>query len=147
MIYFDTSYIAKCYVADLGFDKVRAFAEKHSGISSSEWAKVELASAIHRKSREGKITAKQCHAIHLQWENDEKLGLWNWLSLSSALIQKAIQKHRKMGKKIFIRAGDAIHLMTAVEFGFHEIYSHDRHLIVAAQEFGIKGVDILVPDR
>ncbi len=36
-----------------------------------------------------------------------------------------------------------LHLTSASEHGFLEIYSHDRHLLKAASFFGLKGIDII----
>jgi predicted nucleic acid-binding protein len=38
-----------------------------------------------------------------------------------------------------LRAGDAIHIVSAVEAGFNEIWTNDRHLLAAAAHFGLKG--------
>jgi hypothetical protein len=35
--------------------------------------------------------------------------------------------------------GDAIHLVTALEASFPEIWSNDRHLLGAAEHFGLRG--------
>jgi predicted nucleic acid-binding protein len=38
-----------------------------------------------------------------------------------------------------LRAGDAIHIATALEVGEPEIWTNDRHLLAAAAHFGIVG--------
>ena len=40
---------------------------------------------------------------------------------------------------IFLRAGDAVHLMTAVDAGFKEVWTNDRHMLAAASSFGLRG--------
>jgi predicted nucleic acid-binding protein len=40
---------------------------------------------------------------------------------------------------LFLRAGDAVHLATAAEAGFGEVWTNDRHMLAAARAFGLRG--------
>jgi predicted nucleic acid-binding protein len=53
------------------------------------------------------------------------------------------QTFQALPLNIFLRTGDAIHLATAAEAGFKEIYSNDRHLLAAASLFKLKGINPL----
>lgn len=46
---------------------------------------------------------------------------------------------RTLPREVFLRAGDAIQIVPAVEAGFNEIWTNDRHLLAAADHFGLKG--------
>jgi predicted nucleic acid-binding protein len=46
---------------------------------------------------------------------------------------------RGLPRQTFIRAGDAIHIVSAMDAGFREIWTNDRHLLSAAAQFGIRG--------
>ena len=39
----------------------------------------------------------------------------------------------------YLRSGDAIHIVSAAEAGFNEIWTNDRHMLTAAASFGIAG--------
>jgi predicted nucleic acid-binding protein len=40
---------------------------------------------------------------------------------------------------LFLRSGDALHLMTAREIGEAEVWTNDAHMLKAAAYFGLTG--------
>ena len=44
--------------------------------------------------------------------------------------------------RVLLRAGDAVHIATALDLGEEEIWTNDRHLLAAAPHFGIAGRNI-----
>ena len=143
MIYFDTSYVAKCYLNETGSSAVRQLAESQPALACSEYARIELTSTFLRSLREGLLTHAQFKIVLRQFERDDKSGIWIWLPVTSELCRKTAARIRARPKATFIRAGDALHLTTAAESGFAEIYSNDRHLLAAASLFGLKALNII----
>jgi predicted nucleic acid-binding protein len=68
-------------------------------------------------------------------END----VWNLIAVTDSLLRPTATLTGGMGPSIPLRAGDAIHLVTALEAGETEIWTNDRHLLAAAPHFGIVG--------
>jgi hypothetical protein len=52
VIYFDTSYLLRCYYDDPGYEAVRRLADQDQ-LACCGHGRVELAAALHRKLREG----------------------------------------------------------------------------------------------
>ena len=45
---------------------------------------------------------------------------------------------RSLPVTCLIRAGDAIHIASAIDSGFEEIWSNDRRLLAAAEAVGLR---------
>ena len=142
MRYFDTSYLARCYTEDAGWEAVRALAGEEP-VACSSLGRVETAAALHRKLREGSLAPEDHAEVALQFCDDCEAGLWRWLPMGDALAAAAAEKLRTLPASIFIRGADALHLLCAAENGFTEVFSHDRHFLAAAPHFGVAGRDVI----
>jgi len=145
MIYLDTSYIVKCYVAEPGSDRILAWLEGRRGLVCSWYGRLEFCSALHRHFQAGRLTAGQVRRIVRHLETDEDDGLWTWLAVTPALVNQASAVVAGLDRATCLRAGDALHLATAAEAGCEDVYSHDRHLLDAAALFGVAAHDVLAP--
>jgi predicted nucleic acid-binding protein len=143
VIYFDSSYVVKCYLNEAGADKVQALAAKTQGIASCEIARLEFAATLHRHLREGRINEQRLEEANGYFADDQRNGVWRWLPPSSSLIESASGRVLKLAATVFLRSVDALHLTCAVENGFAEIYTNDRHMMGAAPHFGLKAVNII----
>ena len=102
-----------------------------------------MAAVFHRKLREGSLSKSIYNANRKQFKQDCESGVWTLFPISPGLIETTVEKIGELPPTVFLRAGDALHLATAAEQGFKEIYSNDRHLLAAAKHFGLKGVDVI----
>jgi predicted nucleic acid-binding protein len=144
MLYFDSSYIVKCYVVEPGSAAVLDLAQSAPGMASSVLGRVEFRSAIHRHVRENKLTPGAAEKVFQRMTEDERAGVWSWLPLTSSLTELVCTKYEHLAPSVFLRSFDAIHLACASENGFTEIYSNDKHLLNAAHLFGITGNNVIV---
>jgi len=145
MIYFDTSYIAKCYLNEPHAERVRELARDASGLASAHLGRLEFWSVLNRHVRERRLTAAQAARIRSLLAEDEDRGVWTWFPLSPRLLADACSALERLPATMFVRAGDALHLACARDQGFKEIYSHDSHILECAAHFGIEGRDVIGP--
>jgi predicted nucleic acid-binding protein len=143
VIYFDSTYIIKCYLAEPGSEQVLALAQSHPGRASALHGRLEFWSGIKRHVREGNLPLRSAEAVWRQFIRDEIAGLWLFLPISRTLVEISCTRLSALPSDMPCRAADALHLTCAVEEGFMEIYSNDRHLLAAAIHFGIVGKNVI----
>lgn len=142
MAYFDAAYLVKCYVKEEGWRTVRSLAAERGRIASSVIGRLELYAALHRKLREGRLTAEGHKVVLRQLSFDEATGVWHWIPVSSSIVTAVVDLFRQLPSDVYLRTGDAVHLVSAKEQGFAEIFSSDRRLLDAAGHVGIAGRDV-----
>jgi predicted nucleic acid-binding protein len=143
MIYFDSNYVAKCYLNELGSPPVRRLAQSQNSLCCSEFGRIEVVSTFHRNWRERLLTKAQLEIVVAQFEADDASGVWTWLPFTPDLCRETSTRIKSLPASTFIRAGDALHLCSAAENGFSEIYSNDRHLLAAASFFGLRPMNVI----
>jgi len=138
-MYVDSAYIAKFYVNEPDAAAVRNAIRGAAYVYSSAWALVEVTCVFHRHVRQGSLTIDQgCQLMDLFKGHVDK-ELWNLLPLNPTLLRRTATLIRGLKRNITLRAGDAIHLSTALDAGEPEIWTNDRYLLAAASHFGIQG--------
>ena len=143
MTYFDTAYILKCYVKDTGWQQVRAFAQSCAALACSVYGRLELHAALHRTVRERRLTAPRMATVLRQFDLDEARGMWTWLPLTPAIMAAVTRAFRSLPADVYLRTGDAIHLLTAKASGLTEIYSNDTRLLQAATALELTGRNVI----
>lgn len=143
MTYFDTAYILKCYVKEDGWQDVRALAQSRERIACSVYGRLELHAALHRKMRENDLTERQLEVVLRQFGVDDRAGIWTWLPLTTAIMTAVTTTFATLSRHVFLRTGDAVHLLTARQNGLDEVFSNDERLLAAAPEIGIVGRNVI----
>jgi predicted nucleic acid-binding protein len=142
MYYFDSAYVAKCYLNDPDSQRVRDLVKEPVELVSSAICIAEVSCAIHRRVREKAITRRQGEDLCESFRQHVRDGIWSLVPLSERLLWAVAQAMQRLPQNVYVRAGDAIHLVSARERGLVEIWSNDRHLILAAEHFGLKGCTV-----
>jgi len=141
-LYFDTAYVAKCYLNEPDARAVRELARSVSCLYTSGLTIAEVGCVFHRNLRERTLTPATARAVREQFFEDIENQTWILIPVSEALLRRVENLTRGLAPNVFIRAGDAIHLASAIDAGFHEVWSNDRHVLAAAPYFGIQGRQI-----
>jgi predicted nucleic acid-binding protein len=138
-MYLDSAYIAKFYVNEWDSAAVRTVIRSADSLTSSAWSLGEVCCVFHRHFREGSLTASQCHELMKAFLRHAESGVWSLLPVTEVLLKRMTALVRSAPASVYIRAGDAVHLTTALDQGEHEIWTNDRHLLAAARHFGLSG--------
>lgn len=138
-MYLDSAYIAKFYVNEPDAAKVRECIRHAAHVCSSSWAFLEVTCVFNRHVREGSLTAAQGRELSDVFSLHVERDLWNLVPITERLIRRTVAMARGLPSNVPLRAGDAIHLATALDVGEKEIWTNDRHLLAAAAHFSISG--------
>jgi len=139
LIYFDTAYLAKCYLNEPGSETVRALASESSTLATCELARAELAAVFHRHLREGRLDAATYAILFEQFHADDEAGVWHWLPMDATVWNEVDRRFRELPATVFLRGADAVHLACARQHQITEVYTNDRHMLAACEAFGLKG--------
>jgi predicted nucleic acid-binding protein len=142
-VYFDTTYLVRLYLEDSGFKPVRQRSAESIGVVCGWHGQVEFVAALHRAFREQRIERQQLVAIIIQFRADCREGQFQWLELNESVRERVELVFKNAPATSFLRAADALHLACAAEHGFEEVYSNDRHFLLAAPLFGLRGINVI----
>lgn len=138
-LYLDTAYIAKCYLNDPDSPRVLRLIQAAESLSSSAWALPEMACAFHRRVREGALNPIQARQLRGVFHDHVANGVWRLLPLTETILSAVDAALENFPTTAVLRAGDAVHLVSARDHDFAEIWSNDRHLLRAAAYFDLTG--------
>ena len=142
-LYFDTTYLGKLHWPEPGSREVTACAAVADELVCALHGRAEFHSISHRKLREGLADAHATRVVCAQYDADCASGAIRLLPLTDAIVDRVAQAFATAPSTAYLRAADALHLASAAEHGFTEIYSNDRHLLAAASLFGLHGVNVI----
>lgn len=139
MPYFDSAYVAKCYLNDPDSVAVQALVARPSIRYTSGLASAEVPSAIHRQLREKVLTRAQTERLIQTFFDHTEAGFWTMIPVTQRLLRAVGDAYRTIPGSIYLRSADAIHLVSALESGERDVWTSDRHMLAAAPHFGLVG--------
>ena len=143
MLYFDSNYLFRLYSTEAGSEEVQRLAGTTPRIATAWHGRAELASILLRKRRESALTDQAIQEIRYQIRDDRENGFVVFLDHSENTIARLEAALENAPNATFIRAADALHLACAAENGFSQVFSNDRHFLLAAPLFGLEGVNVI----
>ncbi len=138
-LYFDTAYLGKCYWNEPDGKSVRELARKAEGLFSSAICIAEMACLVNRKVREGSVSAADAAVRRDLFLEDLSTGVISAVPVTERLLRRVEALTRDLPSSCFVRAYDALHLVTAADAGFSEVWTNDRHMLAAAPYFRLAG--------
>lgn len=138
-LYFDTAYVGKCYWNEPDGRLVRELAQQADGLYSSAICIAEMACLAHRKVREGQIAPVDAVIRRDLFLDDLNSGVITAIPVTERLLRRVEATTRALSPSCHIRPCDALHLVTAADSGFIEVWTNDRHMLAAAPHFGLAG--------
>ena len=134
--YFDTSALAKRYIAEPGSDAVDEFLAQHADdCVITPLVATEFESILQRLLRQGLIDADFAARSHSRFAADLSGALWAMRPFEVASFSRAVGLLRELGTPLVTL--DALHLASAVEHQCTALATSDRQLARAAQASGL----------
>ena len=134
--YFDTSALAKRYIAEQGSDAVDAFLAQHlEDCVISPLVVAEFESILQRLLRQGLIDTDYAAQSRSQFAADLAGALWAMLPFEVASFGRATGLLRDLGTPLATL--DALHLACAIEMNCGALATSDRQLVRAAEASGL----------
>ena len=143
-LFFDAAYLGKLHWTEPGSTEVRALSSAADQIVCSHHGRAEFYSIGFRKIREGLATPPALYGVFAQFRSDLANHAILLLPLTDSILDRIEAAFAFAPPTLYLRAADALHLATAAEHGFTEIYSNDRQLLAAAPVFGLEGVNVIL---
>ncbi len=142
-LFFDATYFGKVHWREPGSAEVLACAAEADELVCSLHGRTEFYSIGFRKVREGLVAPSALQVVFAQFNADIAVGDIRLHPLTDSILDRVETVFATAPATSYLRTADAIHLATAAEHGYAEIFSNDKHLLAAASLFGLRGVNVI----
>jgi len=138
-MYLDSAYLAKYYLNEPDSPRVRKLIQSADTLISSAWSMAEVFCVFRRYLRRGDLSGKQFQILSREFLAHVDSELWTLVPVTASLIRRVTSLVATLPPAVFLRAGDAVQLVSALEAGEPEVWTNDRHMLAAAPHFGLVG--------
>jgi predicted nucleic acid-binding protein len=138
-MYLDSAYIVKLYLNEWDSQAVRERVRSADSLISSAWSIGEVTCAFHRHLRQGELSPPQFQQLLRVFHDHIERGILTLVPVSEQLLRRVSLRMGAIPPQVYLRTGDAVQLASAQEVGELEVWTSDRHMLVAASYFGLTG--------
>jgi predicted nucleic acid-binding protein len=131
-VYLDTSALAKIYVPEPESEALEAALLGRRDLLVSDLAVTELTSALARRVREGHLDHVHARRVYTGVLRDLETGQYRWVEATRAVHREAERLLLGAGRRVALRAADALHLALATILGARVIVSFDARMKAGA---------------
>lgn len=135
-VYLDTSALAKLYLPEVGSDDVEEALLGRRDVIVSDLAVTELTSAVARRVRAGDLGAAEARRIYRQVSSDLAAGEFRHAEITAGAHREAERLLMGVGRRVLLRAADALHLAMAGLLGARVLVTFDGRMRAAAEAVG-----------
>jgi predicted nucleic acid-binding protein len=135
-IYLHASAVAKIYISEPDSDALESALVRRRDLVVSDLAVTELTSAIARRVREAQLAVSQAKRVYRRIQQDVNGGEFHRTELTAAAHREAERLLMGIGRRVPLRAADALHLALAALAGARALITFDRHMTTAAKALG-----------
>jgi predicted nucleic acid-binding protein len=140
-IYLDSSAFAKLYVPEAESERLDVFLQGRRGLIISDLVITEVLSAVARRKRERELRADQANEIRDAVLADADSGSFERPDLTPSV-------HREAERLLLgiesppLRTLDALHIALALSISATHVVTYDRRMREAAEQAGLKVIDV-----
>lgn len=132
MHYFDTSFLAPLILEEATSRRIEAFMAKlpAGALFVSQWIQLEFASLLAREVRMGGLKQADARGAGVQFDRmiEEAHQVLTPTAVDFALAKRYVENFATK-----LRAGDALHLAIAKNWGMEALYTLDENLLKAGK--------------
>jgi predicted nucleic acid-binding protein len=135
-VYLDTSALVKLYLPEPGSDEMEDALLGRRDVIVADLAITELTSAVARRVREADLTAADARRIYKRVLNDAGAGEFRRAEITANTHREAERLLMGIGRRVPLRAADALHLGMAGLLGVRVLVTFDERMRSAAEALG-----------
>ena len=135
-LYLDTSALAKLYLPEPGSDEMEDALLGRRDLIVSDLAITELTSAIARRVRAADLTQAHARRIYQRVLSDVGAGEFRRAEITANAHREAERLLMGIGRRVPLRAADALHLGMAGLMGARVLVTFDQRMRSAAEALG-----------
>jgi predicted nucleic acid-binding protein len=138
-MYLDSAYLAKYYINEPDSDRVRKTIRRAQYVVTSAWSIAEVSCVFHRHLRQGGLSAAQFQELSREFLSHVEREIWTFVAVTPKVVRRVSSLLAALPPEVFIRTGDAVQLVSALEADEPEVWTNDPHMLAAARHFGLVG--------